>query len=146
MWVYDHKHGPVEEILSEKAQVVILGNHQGALDFGDTYSTVACTNSICIIFASAASQCWYMYTFDVKTAFLNADLHEEVYCTQIPHFPEPDKDTILQLHKALYDLSQAGNAWYHTFQLVLEKFGLHLCEVDHGVLANLTSSICSNAI
>ena len=133
MWVYDHKHGPVGEILSEKAQVVILGNYQGALDFGKTYSAIAHTNSICIIFVYAASQCWYIYTFNVKTAFLNANLHEEVYCTQIPHFPEPDKGTILWLCKALYSLCQAGNAWYHTFRPVLEKFGLCYCKVDHGI-------------
>ena len=44
-----------------------------------------------------------------------------------------DKDTVLRLHKALYGLHQVGNVWYHTFKLVLEKFGLCRYEVDHGV-------------
>ena len=85
---------------------------------------VAQSNSIRIIFAYAASRRWYIHTFDIKTAFLNVDLNEEVYCSQIPHFPEMDKDTVPRLHKALYGLRQAGNVWYHTFKLVLEKFSL----------------------
>ena len=133
MWVYDFKHGPAGEILSEKARVVILGNRQGVHEVGETYSAVAKSSSIRLILAYASTHHWYLNTFDVKTAFLNADLTEEVYCRQVPHFPEPDKNTVLRLRKALYGPRQAGNAWYHTLKPVLEKFGLQRCEIDHGV-------------
>ena len=96
--------------------------------------------SIRIVLAYAASRKWFIFTFNVKTAFLNADLKEEVYCQQIPHFPEPDKHTILRLNKALYGLHQAGNTWYHTFAPVLKAFGLTHCELDHGVFFGTWSS------
>ena len=94
MWVYDLKNRPGRDTL-EKARVVVLGNHQGSLDFGDTYLAVAQATSIRIVLAYAASRKWFIFTFHIKTAFLNADLKEEVYCQQIPHLPEPNKHTIL---------------------------------------------------
>ena len=64
MWVYDHKTGPLGEMLNEKARVVILGNRQGVLDFGDTYSVVARSNSIRIVFAYACyALCYYSRVF-----------------------------------------------------------------------------------
>lgn len=140
MWVYDFKHGPQGEIVSEKARVVILGNRQGVLDVGETYSAVAKSTSIRLVLSYVAAHHWFFNTFDVKTAFLNADLKEEVYCHQVPHFPESHQDTILRLRKALYGLRQAGNAWYNTLQPVLEKFGLTRCEIDHGVFFGSWSS------
>lgn len=91
---------------------------------GKTYSAVAKSSSICLILTYAAMNHWYLNIFDVKTAFLNSDLTEEVYCQQILHFSELDKETVLRFCKALYGLRQAGNAWYHMLKLVLEKFGL----------------------
>ena len=96
--------------------------------------------SIRLIISYAAAHHWYLNTFDVKTAFLNADLREEVYCRQIPHFPEAHKDTVLQLCKALYGLRQVGNAWYNTLRPVLESFGLQRCKIDHGVFFGSWSS------
>ena len=79
MWVYDFKHGPQGEILSAKARVVILGNCQGVLNVGETYSAVAKSTSIRLVLSYAAAHRWFLNMFDVKTAFLNADLKEEVY-------------------------------------------------------------------
>ena len=140
MWVYDFKHVPDTGGLKEKARLVVLGNLQGALDHGETYSAVAKATSIRIILAYAAFHRWFIFTFDVKTAFLNAPLEEEVYCTQIPHFPDPDRDTFLRLRKALYGLRQAGRAWYYTLKAVLEQYGLRRCEIDHGVFYGVWSS------
>lgn len=133
MWVYDFKHDPAGEILSEKARVIVLGNRQGVLDVGETYSAVAKSTSIRLILAYATANHWFLNMFNMKTAFLNAELSEEVYCQQIPHFLEMDKETVLHLQKALYGPCQAGNAWYHTLKPILEKFGLKRCEIDHGV-------------
>ena len=91
-------------MLREKVRLVVLGDLQGALDHGETYSAIVKATSIRIILAYATFHHWFIFTFDVKTVFLNALLEEEVYCTQIPHFPDLDRDTILRLWKALYGL------------------------------------------
>ena len=87
----------------EKVRLVVLDNLQGALDHEEIYSAVAKATSIQIILAYAAFHHWFIFTFNVKTAFLNAPL-EEVYCTQTPHFPDSDWDAVLRLQKALYGL------------------------------------------
>ena len=61
---------------------------------------------------------------DVKSAFLNGEIEEEVYVMQPPGFEDPkNPDMVYRLHKELYGLKQAPHAWYGTLKDFLLKKG-----------------------
>jgi hypothetical protein len=83
------------------------------LDFEETFAPVARLESIRILLAYAAHHSFKLFQMDVKSAFLNGPIKEEVYVVQPPGF-EDDwyPDHVYKLSKALYGLKQAPRAWY----------------------------------
>jgi hypothetical protein len=83
------------------------------LDFEETFALVARLESIRILLAYAAHHSFKLFQIDVKSAFLNGPMKEEVYVEQPPAF-EDDRypDHVYKLSKALYGLKQALRAWY----------------------------------
>ncbi|GKG10764.1 retrovirus-related pol polyprotein from transposon TNT 1-94, partial [Tanacetum coccineum] len=72
-----------------------------------------------------------IYQMDVKTAFLNGDLQEEVFINQPEGFEDPDNPThVYRLKKALYGLNQAPRAWYDTLSKFLMANNLFKGTVD----------------
>ena len=134
-WCFDYKHNPDGTIIrgKEKARLVAQGYSQHPEDYGDTYSPVAKMMSIQIILAFAASHDYELLTFNVKTAFLNALLPDEIYCKQIPEFPEKDPSLVLQCLRAIYGLKQSSQEFYKLLCSTLEGLGLSACKLDHGV-------------
>jgi len=77
------------------------------------FAPVARFETVRMILALATQGEWKIYQFDVKFAFLNGDLMEEVYVSQPPGFEKKiEKNKVLHLRKALYGLKQAPQAWY----------------------------------
>jgi hypothetical protein len=83
------------------------------LDFEETFAPVARLESIRILLAYAAHHSFKLLKMDMKSAFLDGPIKEEVYVEQPPDF-EDDRylDHIYKLSKALYGLKQAPRAWY----------------------------------
>ena len=78
-----------------------------------------CLEAIRMFLAFAAHSNFRVYQMDVKSAFLNGELEEEVYVEQPPGFENADHmDFVYLLFKALYGLKQAPQTWYDT----LSKF------------------------
>ncbi|GKB35414.1 retrovirus-related pol polyprotein from transposon TNT 1-94 [Tanacetum coccineum] len=110
------------DVLKNKARLVAKGYHQEeGLDFEESFTSVARLEAVRIFLANAASKNITVYQMDVKTAFLNGELKEEVYVSQPEGFVDPDRPHhVYRLKKALYGLKQAPRAWYDT----LSKFFL----------------------
>jgi hypothetical protein len=83
------------------------------LDFHETYAPVARLESIQILLSYATYHDFKLYQMDVKSAFLNGLIKEEVYVEQPPDFEDSEYPTHVYKHsKALYGLKQAPRAWY----------------------------------
>jgi hypothetical protein len=80
--------------------------------------------SVRLLLALAAQEGWRVHHMDVKSAFLNDDLKEEVYVHQPPRFAIPDKEgKVMRLRKALYGLRQAPRAWNAKLDSTLWRMG-----------------------
>nr|GFB68236.1 retrovirus-related Pol polyprotein from transposon TNT 1-94 [Tanacetum cinerariifolium] len=104
------------DVLKNKARLVAKGYRQEeGIDFEESFAPVARIEEIRIFIANITSRNMTVYQMDVKTAFLNGELKEEVYVSQTEGFVDPDRLThVYHLKKALYGLKQAPWAWYDT--------------------------------
>ncbi|GJR15448.1 putative ribonuclease H-like domain-containing protein [Tanacetum coccineum] len=119
-WIYKVKLDEYGDVLKNKARLVAKGYRQEeGIDFEESFALVARIEAIRIFIANAATKNMIIYQMDVKTAFLNGDLQEEVFVSQPEGFEDQENPThVYRLKKALYGLKQAPRAWYDT----LSKF------------------------
>nr|GFA32933.1 retrovirus-related Pol polyprotein from transposon TNT 1-94 [Tanacetum cinerariifolium] len=105
-WIYKVKLDEYGDVLKNKALLVEKGYRQEeGIDFKESFAPVAHIEAICIFIANATSRNITIYQMDVKTAFLNGELKEEVYVSQPEGFVDPNHPThVYRLKKALYGL------------------------------------------
>jgi hypothetical protein len=115
-----------------KARLVAQGYSQvEGLDFRETFAPVAHLEVIRILLALATSKGFKLYQMDVKSAFLNGVIQDEVYVRQPPGFESPKyPDKVYKLLKALYRLKQAPRAWYARLKMFLLEHGYVTGSVD----------------
>nr|GEY37802.1 retrovirus-related Pol polyprotein from transposon TNT 1-94 [Tanacetum cinerariifolium] len=120
-WIYKVKLDEYDNVLKNKARLVAKGYRQEeGIKFEESFAPVSRIEAIRIFTANAASKNMTIYQMDVKTAFLNGELKEEVYVSQPEGFVNPDHLThVYRLKKALYGLKQAHRAWYDTLSRFL---------------------------
>ncbi|GJV13344.1 retrovirus-related pol polyprotein from transposon TNT 1-94 [Tanacetum coccineum] len=113
-WIYKVKLDELGGILKNKARLVACGYRQEeGINFEESFAPVARLEAIRIFLAFAAHMNMVVYQMDVKTAFLNGNLREEVYVSQPDGFVDKDNPNhVYKLKKALYGLKQAPRAWY----------------------------------
>jgi hypothetical protein len=101
------------------------------LYFDETFAPVARLESIRILLAYATHHDFKLYQMDVKSAFLNIPIKEEVYVEQISGFEDKEyPNHVYKLHKTLYGLKQAPRAWYECLRDFLIKNGFMIGKVD----------------
>mgnify|MGYP001791670327 CR=1 FL=1 len=111
-WVYKTKLNPDGSIQKHKARLVAKGYAQiPGVDYTETFAPVARMDTIRALIALAAQKKWKIYQLDVKSAFLNGELKDEIYVEQPEGFLQ-EEGKVLRLKKALYGLKQAPKAWY----------------------------------
>jgi hypothetical protein len=108
-WVFRNKQDEHGVVTRNKARLVAKGYSQvEGLDFGETYALVARLESIRILLAYATYHGFKLYKMDVKSAFLNGPIKEEVYVEQPPGFEDSEyPNHVYKLSKALYGLKQS---------------------------------------
>nr|GEW56800.1 retrotransposon protein, putative, unclassified [Tanacetum cinerariifolium] len=108
-WIYKVKTDKFGRVLKNKARLVAKGFMQEErIDFEESFTPVARIDAICIFIANAAHKNMIIFQMDVKMAFLNGELKEEVYVLQPEEFVDQDNPShVYKLKRALYDLKQA---------------------------------------
>jgi hypothetical protein len=116
-WVFRHKTREDGSLERYKARWVVRGFAQRpGIDFGETFSPVVKPATIRAVLTMACSRNWPVHQLDVKNAFLNGVLDEQVYCYQPAGFvDEHRRDHVCKLVKSLYGLKQAPRAWFKRF-------------------------------
>nr|GEZ84545.1 retrovirus-related Pol polyprotein from transposon TNT 1-94 [Tanacetum cinerariifolium] len=108
-WLWKNKKDEDQTVIHNKARLVAKGYAQEeGIDFEESFTPVARLEVVRIFIAYAAHKYFSIYHMDVKTAFLNGPLKEEVYVAQPDSFVDPDHpEKVYRLKKALYGLKQA---------------------------------------
>ena len=116
--------------MKNKARLVAKGyNQEEGIDL--TFAPVARLEAIRILLAFASYMDIKLFHMDVKSAFLNGFLQEEVYVEQPPGFENPNfPNHVFKLQKALYGLKQAPRAWYEHLSKFLLKNGFRRGQID----------------
>ena len=131
-WVFRNKLDEAGNITRNKARLVCKGYAQvEGIDYGEMYAPIARMESIRLILAYASSKNIKVYQMDVKSAFLNGELEEEVYMEQPDEFQVQEATNhVYRLKKALYGLKQAPRAWYSGLDKYLRKQGYRKGNTD----------------
>src|SRR5713226_1696615 len=122
-WIYKIKHAADGCIEKYKARFVAHGfSQKEGIDYEETFSPIAIYTSIISILALAAVMKWKIHQMDVKTAFLNGVVEEEVYVEQPLGFETHGREShVFKLKKALYGLKQAPRTWYNKIDSFLSS-------------------------
>ena len=141
-WIFKRKMKTDGTIDKYKARLVIKGYRQReGLDYFDTYSPVTRITSIRIILATATLRNLEVHQMDVKTAFLNGDLEEEIYMEQPEGCVAPGQEKkVCKLVKSLYGLKQAPKQWHKKFDDVMLSNGFKINECDKCVYVKNTDN------
>ena len=119
-WVFKRKRSADRKVETYKAYLVVKGYHQRYdIDYDEIFSSVAMLKSIRIILAIAAYLDYEVQQMNVKTAFLNGELNEEVYMIQPEGFIYIDESKVCKLQSSIYGLKQASQSWNICFDKMI---------------------------
>ncbi|GKF65783.1 retrovirus-related pol polyprotein from transposon TNT 1-94, partial [Tanacetum coccineum] len=131
-WIYKVKTDEFGGVLKNKARLVTQGFRQEeGINFEESFALVSRIEAIHIFVANAAHKNMTIYQMDVKMAFVNGELKEEVYVSQPEGFVDQDNPShVYKLKRALYGLKQAPHAWYDMLSSFLISQNFSKCAVD----------------
>ncbi|GJT36330.1 retrovirus-related pol polyprotein from transposon TNT 1-94 [Tanacetum coccineum] len=141
-WVFRNKLDENGIVSQNKARLVAQGyNQQEGINYDETYALVARLESIRILLAYTCALDFKLFQMDVKSAFLNSFINEEVYVEQPPGFIDFKKpDHVYKLKKALYGLIHAPKVWYDRLKAFRIKHEYKIGMVDNTLFTKKKSS------
>src|SRR3954471_2130671 len=143
-WIFKIKTYADGNVTIHKARLVAKGFRQvQGVDYDETFSPVAMLKSVRILLAIAAYFDYEIWQMDVKTAFLNGNLEENVYMIQPEGFVAPeDAGKVCKLKRSIYGLKQASQSWNLRFDEVVKGFGF----IQNGEEACIDKKVSGSAI
>jgi hypothetical protein len=134
-WGFKVKRDEQGAVVRHKARLVVKGYSQRqGIDYEEVFAPVARLEAVRLLLALAAHENWEIHHMDVKSAFLNGDLNEEVFVLQPPGFVRTGRENqVLKLKKALYGLHQAPRAWNQKLDESLTSVGFQRCPSDPAI-------------
>jgi hypothetical protein len=126
-WIFKTKLNADGKINKHKARLVMKGYSQEAgIDFTENFAPVSRHETIKLLLALTAQNGWYIFQLDVKSAFLNGVLNEEIYVEQPAGFEKSNStNKVYLLKKTLYGLKQTPRAWYSRLDTHLLSLGFN---------------------
>ncbi|KAJ9559858.1 hypothetical protein OSB04_005018 [Centaurea solstitialis] len=142
-WVFKKKTDMDGNVHTFKARLVAKGFTQThGIDYDETFSPVAMLKSIRILMAISAYFNYEIWQMDVKTAFLNGKLTEDVYMEQPEGFEDPkNPNKVCKLLKSIYGLKQASRSWNLHFDERIKEFGFTKSEFEPCVYTKFNGRI-----
>ncbi|XP_070017619.1 uncharacterized protein [Nicotiana sylvestris] len=131
-WVFRNKLDEDGTITRNKARLVVQGfSQEEGIDYDETFAPVARLEAIRLLIAFTAQMEFTLHQMDVKSAFLNEYLKEEMFVKQPPGFESKEcPEHVYKLDKALYGLKQAPRAWYERLSKFLLEHGYKIGKLD----------------
>ncbi|KAH9750809.1 Integrase catalytic domain-containing protein [Citrus sinensis] len=144
-WIFKRKIGLDGKVETYKARLVAKGYRQiQSIDYEETFSTVAMLKSIRILLAIAAYYDYEIWQMDVKTAFLNGYIEEDIYMIQPCGFEsKTNPHKVCKLRKSIYGLKQASRSWNIRFDDAIKSFGFIKNEDEPCVYKRVSGSAIS---
>jgi hypothetical protein len=141
-WVFKAKKNAKREIERYKVRLVAKGySQQPEIDYGEVFAPVARLETKRMVISFAVQNKWKIYQIDVKSAFFNGILEEEIYVEQpMGYVIKGDEEKVLKLKKALYGLKQAPRAWNSRIDNYFQKNGFTKCPHEYALYAK----VCEN--
>ncbi|GKB94287.1 retrovirus-related pol polyprotein from transposon TNT 1-94, partial [Tanacetum coccineum] len=138
-WLWKNKCDVENIVVRNKTRLMAKGYKQEEIiDFEESFAPVARLKAVRMFIAYAAHKNITIFQMDVKTAFLNGPLKEEVYVSQPEGFIDPEfPDHVYRLKKALYGLKQAPRAWYDKLSSFLIEHGFTKGIIDPTLFTRL---------
>lgn len=141
-WVFKTKKDSKGNIERHKARLVAKGfTQQEGVDYNETFSPVSTNDAFRIIMALVAHFDLFLHQMDVKTAFLNGDLSEEIFMLQPEGFIEEGSEHLVcKLNKSIYGLKQASRQWYLKFDKIITSNGFVENRLDECIYLKFSGS------
>ena len=142
-WVFTLKCKADGSIDRHKARLVARGYTQTyGIDYQEPFAPVAKLNTIRILISLAINFDWPLQQYDIKNAFLNGDLKEDIYMTIPPGYGDSTtKGKVCQLQKALYGLKQSPRAWFGRFTQTMKTLGYKQYNGEHTLFFKRSSQV-----
>ncbi|KAH9704808.1 hypothetical protein KPL70_011615 [Citrus sinensis] len=124
-WIYKRKRGVDGMVETFKARLVVKWfTQKEGIDYEETFSPIAILKSIRILLSITVVLDYEIWQMDVKIAFLNGHLEEDIYMQQPNGFIQKGQEYIVcKLQRSIYGLKQASRSWNIIFDQAIKSFG-----------------------